>query len=110
MNFWKNNTIPPTPYYAVIFVSRRSDHLDGYPEMDEKTTELAMQQEGFLGYENIKSGNEGIFISYWASMESIDAWRKHPVHLEAKEKGKSMWYDRYLSQICLVQSSHEMKK
>lgn len=110
MNFWINNEIPKTPYYAVIFVSTRSNDLEGYSEMDQKTTELACAQEGFLGYENIKNGADGIFISYWRDLESIDNWRKHPIHLEAKQEGKSRWYSRYLSQICKVESAHEMKK
>lgn len=102
--------LPAPPYYAVIFVSHRSDRLEGYTEMDQITIELAKEQEGFLGYENVKSGDEGIFISYWDSTESIEKWKNHPVHLEAKKSGQKLWYDRYLSQICKVESSHEMNK
>ena len=101
---WKVS--PPTKdYYAVIFSSTKSDHLDGYEEMDELTMKLAQEQEGFLGYESSSNGNKGIFISYWQSMEHINVWRSNMIHIQAKSNAKQ-WYKRYLSQICKVEYSH----
>jgi heme-degrading monooxygenase HmoA len=101
---WK--TPPPAKdYYAVIFSSTKSDNLEGYAEMDELTMKLAQEQEGFLGYESCSSGNQGIFISYWQSMEHIGAWRNNMTHLKAKSNA-GQWYKRYLSQICKVENSH----
>lgn len=101
---WK---IPPPSgnYYAVIFSSTKSDNLEGYAEMDELTLKLAQEQEGFLGYESCSNGNKGIFISYWQSMEHIGVWRNNMTHVKAKSNA-GQWYDRYLSQICRVESSH----
>ncbi len=110
MGFWKNGHIPAPPYYAVIFVSEKSDDLEGYAQADKETLDLAMQQEGFLGYESLSQGHEGIFISYWQTEEAISKWREHEVHRAAKTQGKKRWYTRYLSQICKVEHSHEMKK
>ena len=98
---------PNPPYYAVLFVSTRSKNLDGYKEMDEATIERVKSVEGFLGYENIKSGDNGIFISFWESMEAFDKWRHDSMHKEAKEKGINLWYDRLLTQICKVEHSRE---
>ncbi|HAA01088.1 MAG TPA: antibiotic biosynthesis monooxygenase [Flavobacteriales bacterium] len=106
MSYWKE-PLPATPYYAVIFISTRSYQLEGYPEMDELTIRLATEMDGFIGYESINSDRKGIFISYWRDMKSIEEWRKHPVHLEAKKKGNSLWYDHYISQICKVEHAHE---
>jgi heme-degrading monooxygenase HmoA len=110
MAWWKNNNIPEAPYYANIFILTRSGNQDGYQEMDEETLRLVKEMDGFLGYENVNNGNEGIFISYWQTMESIDTWRKNMTHIHAKDKGRALWYDRYLTQICRIESSHEMKK
>jgi heme-degrading monooxygenase HmoA len=96
-------TLPPKDYYAVIFISERSDNLDGYQEMDELTIQLANKIPGYLGYESIKSANKGIFISYWESMEAINQWRNHSIHQQAKIMGKNVWYHHYLSQICKVE-------
>lgn len=105
---WKQ-TPPANGYYAVIFSSTKSDHLDGYKEMDEMTMNLAQDQKGFLGYESVSNGNIGIFISYWESMDAIENWRKNSTHLMAKAKA-NQWYKRYLSQICKVEHSHLMEK
>ncbi|HYG52153.1 MAG TPA: DUF4188 domain-containing protein [Flavobacteriales bacterium] len=104
--FWKTE-IPTTDFYAVLFLSTRSKNLDGYAEMDEKTIEKVKLYEGFLGYESIKSGDDGIFISYWADMESIERWKKDSLHMEAKNFGYAKWYDRLVTQICKVNYSKE---
>lgn len=98
------------PFYAVIFISAKSDSLNGFEEMDKITLELASAIDGFIGYETVGNSIENIFISYWKNKECIDEWRKHSTHLIAKKMGKEMWYKRYVSQICLVESSHIMEK
>lgn len=101
--------LPEKDYYAVIFSSTKSEQLEGYSEMDELTMKLAQDQEGFIGYESVSTGNKGIFISYWESKEAIDVWRKNVTHQMAKaEAGR--WYSRYLSQICKVESSRLHEK
>ncbi|MEM9681425.1 MAG: antibiotic biosynthesis monooxygenase, partial [Bacteroidota bacterium] len=52
------------PYYAVIFTSTQTKHLEGYAEMAQQMEDLAKQQEGFLGMDTAKS-QVGITISYW---------------------------------------------
>ncbi|MFZ5553271.1 MAG: antibiotic biosynthesis monooxygenase family protein [Bacteroidota bacterium] len=110
MAYWKNDIIPAAPFYAVIFCSTRSNNLEGYPETDEATIEKVKTLDGFLGYENIKNGDDGIFISYWRDMDAINQWKHDEMHLSAKQKGKSMWYNRYLSQICKVEHSVEFRR
>jgi len=95
--------------FAVIFISEKAETLDGYAEMDELTMNLAATQPGYLGYESVNNGNKGIFISYWESMEAIEAWKKHSTHLVAKNKAHN-WYKRYVSQICRVEKNKEYKK
>ena len=95
-----------TPYYAVIFSYQRSDDLEGYQEMDQITLQLAQSIKGYLGYEVTGDGKEhAIFISYWKDMESIEKWRKNDIHNQAKQKGKTQWYNWYHSQICRVEHS-----
>lgn len=98
------------PFYAVIFVSEKAETLNGFEEMDKTTLELASRIDGFIGYETVGNEKENIFISYWKNKECIDEWRKNSTHLMAKKMGKEMWYKRYVSQICLVESSHAMEK
>ncbi len=91
--------------YAVIFSLERSQNLDGYAEMDDKTIELVKSFEGYLGYESVYQGNRGIFISYWKNADAINQWKNDTTHLQAKAKGK-VWYAFYHSLICKVEQSH----
>ncbi len=97
--------LPKNNFYAVIFSSTKNPDLEGYAEMDEATMQLAKEQSGYLGYESVNNLNTGIFISYWEDKASIENWRKNATHLLAKSQA-TKWYKRYLSQICLVESSH----
>lgn len=95
---------PEAPFYAVIFISQKSDQLEGYAEMDERMMELAQQQPGYLGYSSKGDGKEGIFISYWRDEASIASWRADMEHGQVKGKAQQ-WYAYYHSMICKVESS-----
>lgn len=101
--FWKNNTPPIPPYYAVIFISEKKEDLSGYEEMNAKAMDGALALPGCLGYTSVP----GNFISYWDSPESINTWRNNSTHKQAKEQGVKNWYKYYHSLICKVESSHE---
>ena len=45
---------PSPPYYAVIFISPRTDEDRGYVHMADQMVELARQQPGFLGVESVR--------------------------------------------------------
>lgn len=101
--------LPESGFYAVIFSSEKSENLQGYAEMDEMTMKLASEQKGYLGFESVSNGNKTIFISYWENQQAIQEWRTHATHQMAKSNAK-LWYNRYLSQICLVNQSHLFEK
>lgn len=101
--------IPQKDYYAVIFSSIKENDLSGYYELNDILMELAIQQDGFLGYENVINGNQSIFISYWESIDDIEKWKNNALHLTAK-KSAHKWYKRYLSQICKVEHSFLFEK
>lgn len=103
---WHNNQKPEPPFIASIFHYYLSDNLEGYAAYDELTLELVREIPGFLGYESFKHEGRGSFISYWKDMESVRSWAQHPVHIEAKEKGRSSWYRYYHSEIAEVRSFH----
>lgn len=92
---------PDGNYYQVTFSLIRSNDLEGYAAMDEKTLNLVKDIPGYLGYQSVYNGNRGIFISYWKDLESIEEWKKHPIHREAKNQG-NRWYAWYKSEIAQV--------
>ncbi|AMC09832.1 JEMB protein [Lutibacter profundi] len=96
---------PKPPYYAVIFSSIRAKEDVSYSEISDKMIELAQQQEGFLGMESAK--NEiGITVSYWDSLEAIKNWKMNVDHAEAREKGRSIWYEKFKVRISKVERDY----
>ncbi|MBL7883330.1 MAG: antibiotic biosynthesis monooxygenase [Bacteroidia bacterium] len=100
---------PLPPYYAVIFTSIKEPNDTGYFDMALRMLELANGQEGFLGMESARN-DVGITVSYWSNLESIKKWKMNSEHLIAQEKGKSQWYKKYKTRICLVERDYEFNK
>ncbi len=98
------------PYFAVIFTSKSSDNTKGYEEMAKKMDELVKSQEGFIGLESVKEGQEGITVSYWKSMEAIKNWSMNERHAAAKKGGKETWYDSFNVRICEVVREYAFEK
>lgn len=92
------------PYYAVIFTSQRTDEdREGYAKMAEVMDELAQKQPGFLRTESARNAEgKGITVSYWESLEAIQAWKENSKHLVAQQFGKEKWYTQYNVEICKV--------
>ena len=100
---------PKPPYYAVVFTSIRTEGDVEYAEMADKMLNLAEKQEGFLGVESAR--NElGITVSYWESLEAIKNWKLHTEHTEARENGRSRWYNAFKVRICKVEHEYGFEK
>ena len=94
---------PPPPYYAVIAPAELQEDIRGYPEMAAKLVELAKEQPGFLGIESGFQKGFALAVSYWASLEAIQAWSENARHIVAKEQGKSAWFKKYVTRIAKVE-------
>lgn len=93
------------PYYAVIFVSKRSVGDNGYSLMAEKMQELAKVQKGYLRFES-GSGETNISISYWKTLEDISSWKKNEEHTLTQDKGVTECYDSYSIKVCKVEREY----
>lgn len=98
---------PQPPYYAVIFTSTRTDVDNSYAQMADEMVELARQQPGYLGIESARN-EVGITVSYWDSLESIQAWKQNERHLIAQRKGQLEWYNSYKTRVCKVERDYGM--
>jgi heme-degrading monooxygenase HmoA len=104
-----NYDIPDLPYYAVIFTSVRTTEDNGYVEMSEKMTELASQQEGFLGIESARD-ELGITVSYWRDLDSIQKWKVNAEHTFARNEGRKTWYKLFKVRIARVEKEYSFLK
>lgn len=99
-------------YYAVIFTSQRTERDgEGYGEMAEIINTLAQQQPGFLSVESVRNDEgRGITVSYWESLEAIQAWKDNAKHLTAQQLGKGKWYTNYQVEICQIIKEYSFVK
>lgn len=95
-----------TPYFAVIFTSKRTVDDNGYKEMSELMENLARQQKGYIGMESARN-DIGITVSYWKDLEAIKSWKQQTDHLIAQQKGRTDWYSWYKVRICNVEKEYE---
>ena len=100
--------LPPPPYYAVIFSSRRTAiGEDEYNAMAEHMFTLVQAQPGFLGAESTRGMDGfGITVAYFDSEENIAQWRQHAEHAAARERGKREWYEHVELRIARVERAY----
>lgn len=99
----------PSGSIAVIFVSKKSGaDAEGYARMDDEMVEAVKSSAGYLGHDSV-GGNDGqgITISYWRDLESVDAWRRHQRHVVAQTEGRRSWYDQYRLIVTRVERAHD---
>lgn len=97
--------------WAVVFTSTLSeDEPAGYAETARRMEELARAQPGYLGFESVRDGREGISISYWSSLAAIEAWRRQPEHVAAQREGALRFYDRYRVRTASVERGYEHER
>lgn len=97
------------PYYAVVFTSSQTDHIEGYSEMAEQMENLAKKQKGFIKLDSARN-TVGITVSYWEDVEAIKNWKANSDHLFAQQKGRTKWYNWYNVKICKVEREYEFSK
>ena len=85
--------------YAVIFKATIKQFDSQYSEMVVHMRELAINKYGCTEFTACTEGDKEIAISYWPSIEHINAWHQNPEHKAAQVLGKSKWYESYQVQI-----------
>jgi heme-degrading monooxygenase HmoA len=100
-------SLPPPPYYAVIFSSHRTPGDNGYADTADRMVELAQQQEGFLGIESARDHQGfGITVSYWRDEAAIVKWKANAEHLVAQQYGHERWYEHFELRVAKVERAY----
>ena len=96
--------------YASIFISERPLDPPGYAAAMEHVMAEAEKMEGYIGFESLRDGRDGVFISYWQSMEAVEAWSRHSDHRAAKSRGVGEWYDAFRSVTCRIEQMRHFRR
>jgi heme-degrading monooxygenase HmoA len=94
--------LPEPPYYAVIAPATLGPDIAGYPKAATAALEIASALPGFHGIETCIEPGFAVAVSYWQSLEAIEAWRQHERHQRVKELGRSRWFTGYATRIARV--------
>ena len=99
---------PEPPYTAVIFSSLYSDADEqGYATAAARMSELAAQQDGYLGHESARGTDGfGITVSYWRDAEAASAWKAVAEHAEVQRLGRERWYRGYVVRVATVERQY----
>ncbi len=67
----------------------------------QKMYELGSSMPGFLSFKQFQAEDgEYIYIVEFESEEALAAWRDHPEHQEAQQRGREEFFSEYRVQIC----------
>ena len=99
--------------YAVIFRSVRTDaHHELYSEWVNKTDSAVETISGYLSQESFRDPvtRAGVSLEYFETLDSIEDWRKHPLHMEAQRLGHELFYESFHVEICEVDRAYRWMK
>jgi heme-degrading monooxygenase HmoA len=86
----------------VVFRSRlRPENADEFHALASEMLALAESMPGFLSYRSYRAEDgERCSVIEFESAEHLEAWRTHPRHRAAMQKGRERFYLEYASHVC----------
>jgi heme-degrading monooxygenase HmoA len=89
---------------ALFRTRLRSDaDLAAYEKLGLRMYELASKMEGFVSFSEAQlPDGESLAIATFASPETLEAWRRHPEHVEAQRQGRERFFEAYSVKVCEV--------
>jgi len=90
---------------VVVFRSRlRADvNHEELARLGQRMFEIASSMPGYVSYRDFSgSDGESVSIAEFESLETLTAWRNHPEHRAAQERGRQDFFQEYVVQVCTV--------
>jgi heme-degrading monooxygenase HmoA len=89
---------------VVVFRSRLNEGIEAeYEPEAARMEELASSMPGFAGIKTFTADDgERVSIVEFESLETEQAWRDHPEHRRAQQRGRSEFYAAYRIQVCVL--------
>ena len=88
--------------FVVIFKARIKELDEEYFNTANLLREKALTQFNCQKFEALSENNLEIALSYWNSLEDIQAWHKDAEHQVAQRLGKQRWYESFSVEVCEV--------
>ena len=94
---------------VVVFRARLRDEVDlsALEPLGERMAELAASMPGFISYKDYSAPDgENVTVVEFASEPELLAWRNHPEHVAAQERGRREFFSDYRIQTCRVEREY----
>ena len=70
-------------------------------QLGERMYELASSMPGYISYKDFAAEDgENVSIIEFESLETLAAWREHPEHKQAQQRGREEFFSEYHIQVC----------
>jgi len=87
----------------VVIFEAEIHSVDGeYRQLADRLRQLATEKYGCQRFISVMEGKNEITISYWNSLDDIEAWKNDPLHQKAQNLGNVSWYHHYSVTIAEV--------
>jgi len=87
---------------VIVFRSRVKEGVDEeLARVGGRMYELASSMPGFLSYKDfVAEDGENVTVIEFESLETLKAWREHPEHKIAQQRGRAEFFSEYHIQVC----------
>lgn len=93
--------------FVVIFKAKIKVLDSQYLQIAHALRDRAIQQFNCQKFESLTESDTEIALSYWCSLEDIQAWHLDAEHQVAQRIGKEKWYKNFSVEICEVIKSYQ---
>jgi heme-degrading monooxygenase HmoA len=97
---------------VILFRSRlTADAGQEYLSLDAELEQLVQDNPGDLSHKGYQAPDEERLTLVWfRDQESLRAWKTHPRHLEAQQRGRERWYQHYTLDVAEVVRSSTFER
>ena len=96
---------------VIVFRARMRPGVEqDYIKVGMHMTELAQKMPGYISQKSFAAEDgEWVTIVEFESHEKLRAWREHPEHRAAQQRGRDEFYSEYHIQICTLERESKFK-
>lgn len=90
---------------TVIFRSRLKNTADvsALQSLYQHLFDIVSRLPGFLSVKDFTAEDgESVSIAEFTSLDAVEAWKNHPEHLVAQQRGREEFFSHYEVQVCNV--------
>jgi len=93
---------------VVFTISLRPDvPTSEYEKTATRMVELVSEMPGFLSMDYAETEGGELLVARFESHEALEAWRNHPEHQTAQQRGRERFFAHYRIEICETVRSYE---